>query len=469
MSTSIVKEYKSMKRVVTAAIVRRIDALQAELRNLPPTTPAVKVVDAEGAVVLEIAPPTNDVWDRWVDNVQCSRDVDSGLDLLFDYELHLDAVHQKFIEAQQAHADVLARIQKAIAIASKREPGIADKVLARRWGLNSGSESTPEDASNYMIRESRRHELTSTSNAVRAATATLKEVLYEYRELANDRFPLESGWGKQVVSNVASDPWTMDTTRIVDALRTLDDSIAPLQFQLSVLADEIRVRSTMAKAGAHEAAGAQLARSHGELLDRFAVAGENTKTERELAEELMTVRYNADLIGAFKGGGEDWEEFIASNRDVEEANVVQVRTLLHWKQSEDDTRKLLADVGTRYFLLQTMIDLHRQLLVAKYIHSLKADSADTILDALRRVRSEHSTRSCRDNHASDDWARKVLLWFAIPVQEEKYGDPQKRREHSYLHLESDQAKAQTALGSLPSLLFVANDLIDQWGSRIRPL
>jgi hypothetical protein len=96
-----------------------------------------------------------------------------------------------------------------------------------------------------------------------------------------------------------------------------------------------------------------------------------------------------------------------------------VNTLLDWKRGENDARRFLQRVGIRYLLLQTMIDLHRHLLVAKNLQFLTQApySEDTILYALLHTPNEYGTESCRPEHTSDDCVRRVLLWFAIPIQE----------------------------------------------------
>lgn len=411
---SVIDQYEALSFSITDAIVRRIDALQASLRSLPPTEPVLKVVNASGVVILEIAAPTDEAWNRCVDEVQMVRGVDPGLDCLFDAKSAVDAAYQTFLQAQRAQNDVLARVE---AESRTVDTDVAHQVLARRRRLQGIPDSSPNAVKHDLILDAHLNERTVTSDAVRDATNALRTVLDEYKKLANDRFPATKSWGNQAVDNVASDPWSMETKRIESTLRELYDSIAPIRYELRMLTDSIRARSTMATASEKEAVRAQLAYSHSRASSRFEEADKGSEAERLSAEALVTVRSQALQVEVFDS--DDWDRFAASADDVRAARVEEVDTLLDWKHTEDDARRFLERTGIRYLLLQTMIDLHHHLLVAKRLEFLTQTphSADTILYALLHAPDEHWVRSCRPEHVSHDCVRRVLLWFAIPLQQ----------------------------------------------------
>jgi gas vesicle protein len=413
---SVIDQYEALSLSITHAIARRIDVLQAELRGFPPTAPVLKVVNARGAVILEIAAPTNEAWNRYVDKVQMVRGVDPGLDLLFDSKSAVDAAYQKFLEAQKTQDDVLARIEAELRMT---DTNVGHQVLSRRRILQAMPDSSLDAVKYDLAMHAHLNERTASSNALRDATDVFQTVLDEHKQLANDRFPDTKSWGDQAVDNVASDPWSMETARIKTTLRKLEDSIMPIRYQLRTFADDIRERSTMATAGELEAVRAQLAYLHFDMSNKFEESENDSEVEMAFAEELVTIRSKALLLEVFDQELDEWDKFAASADDVRTARVEQVNTLLDWKRGENDARRFLQRVGIRYLLLQTMIDLHRHLLVAKNLQFLTQApySEDTILYALLHTPNEYGTESCRPEHTSDDCVRRVLLWFAIPIQE----------------------------------------------------
>ena len=421
--TRIADDYNALRSAITHAIVLRVDALQAELRRLPPTANALEIVDVDGIVVVEVAPPTDEAWNRCVDKVQTFRDVDSALDTLFDARTAVDKAHRTFTRAVHAQNDVLAKMEAEIL---STPTNVGYMVRSRRLG-SVDAETLKRDA----ILNAYADELKGC--AVREATCALEYVLKEHNDTKD---------GGLQGTNVAFDPWSMETSAIRCSIVSLQAAILPLRSQLQDVSEWIRESAKTSMVSERHATAIRLAHAHASLTRQFEDAPLGSEEEQTYARKLLLVEQTAwPLIELGTLDEEDpWDTFFASRTDVLIAEATNVSTLNDWKSCEDDAKTLLGRIGFRYYLLQTMIDLHRHLLVAKSIEYLKPTqphSADIILSALLDLANIEWPQTCRPAHVAHDCVRHVLLWFANSYQDHVYANHETRCRTSFVELDCD--------------------------------
>lgn len=461
---SIYETHESLIFAITHAIVRRVDALQTALRSLPPTAYALQVVDAEGRVVLKVAAPTNEAWNRCVDKVQTFRNVDPGLDALFDARNEVDTAYQEFVQSVQLQNEVLARMEAEV---RSTPTDVGYTVQSRRQGTMD-----PETLKQNAILDAYANQLTRCASGLRDATDALEHTLKQYEVIADGRLP---GWGDDGIDNVDLDPWTMTESRIRHSLVSLEMRIVPVRFQLQDLAESIQRTAKISTAAERLTTTVRLAHAHSTLSLDFQNAPPGSEAEESAARELVHVRKVAwPFLKEAAGIPEDeevWDSFGASDTDVRTSEESKALTLHEWKCYEDDAQTLLQASGFHYYLLQTMIDLHCHLLVAKSIAYLKPaqpHSPETILSALLNLADIKWSQSCRPEHVSRDCINRVLYWFARAHKDETYATHEIRCQTSFLELDCNESLikevAQTR-ATLPSLHDAAAALLGRFKVR----